>query len=109
MNTEVNKLDSLRADLKKLADDVGKRDDQRQFIIPNYLTKSFLEKHTRVADAQELLDKSGFKIDSVASFKAIPDGQWDQYISSVSDFASWEEMLSAARGEDAKHKMGFSS
>lgn len=109
MSTEVNKLDGFKADLKKLADDVGERDDQRPFIIPNYLTKSFLEKYTSVADVQELLDKSGFKIDSVASFKAIPDGQWQQYISSISDFASWEEMLSSARGEDAKRKMGFSS
>lgn len=109
MSIEVNELDSLKEGIKKLTDEVRKRDDQRQFVTPDYLTESFLQKHTRVAGVQELLHKSGFGIDSVASFKAIPDGQWDQYISSISDFASWEEMLSSARGEDAKRKMGFGS
>ena len=72
--------------------------------IPDLLTESFLAKHSNVTDAQALFDKSGFEVESAEAFKAIPDDEWDQYISSVSSFDSWKEMLQSATAEYAKCK-----
>ncbi|OOE81419.1 hypothetical protein BZG72_11170 [Salinivibrio sp. PR6] len=109
MSVKITGMDSLQKKLKKMADGARELDGQHQVAIPDLLTESFLAKHTKFTNAQELFDNSGFKIDSPEDFKAIPDDEWDQYISSVSSFESWNEMLQSATAEYAKRKMGLSS
>ena len=109
MSVKITGMDSLQKKLKKMADGARELEGQHQVAIPDLLTEPFLAKHTSFANAQELFDKSGFKINSAEDFKAIPDYEWDQYISSVSSFESWKEMLQSATVEYAKRKMGLSS
>jgi hypothetical protein len=107
MSVKITGLDGLQKKLKKMADGARELEGQHQVAIPDLLTDKFLAKHTKLTNAQELFDKSGFKIDSAEDFKSIPDAEWDQYISSVSDFNSWKEMLQSATVEYAKIKMGL--
>jgi hypothetical protein len=107
MSVEIKGFDELQKKLKKMSDGMKELEGSNRISIPELLTQSFLLKHTKFKDAQELFDKSGFTIDSAEDFKAIPDGDWDSYISSVSDFNSWKEMLQAATAEYVKRKMGL--
>jgi len=105
----INGLNDMQKKLKKMADGARELEGKHQVAMTDLLIPSFLAKHTSIADAQELFDRSGFKIDSAEDFRAIPDDEWDQYISSISDFNTWKEMLQAATAEYAKRKMGLSS
>ena len=109
MSVKISGLDSLQKKLKKMSDDAREIEGEHQVAISDLLTPSFLAKHTSCANAQELFDRSGFKIDSAKDFKTIPDEEWDQYISSISEFSTWRKMLQAATAEYAKCKMGLSS
>jgi predicted ester cyclase len=67
----------------------------------------FLLKHANVHSAQELFEKSGFKIDGMEDFKEIPDEKWDSYIRSISQFENWQSMLSEATKEWVSKQLGF--
>lgn len=107
MNLKITGLDELQKKLNKMADGARELDGEHQVAIPDLLTEAFIGEHTNLKDAQELFDKSGFKIDSPEDFKVIPDDEWDKYIASVSDFDNWQEMLQSAIAEFAKRKMGL--
>lgn len=107
MSVKITGMDSLEKKLKKIADRARELDGKHQIALTDLLIESFIAKHTNFVNAQELFDNSDFKVDSAEAFKAIPDDEWDQYISSVSSFDSWKEMLHSASAEYAKRKMGF--
>ena len=71
------------------------------------LTPEFVARHTKFASADEMFDASGFKVETQEDFAAIPDDKWDEYIRSISSFASWQEMLARAGEQWAAKKLGF--
>ena len=71
------------------------------------LTPSFLAGCTLFNSADELFEKSGYKIESQEDFNAIPDEPWDEFIRNNTSFSSWKEMLEAATAAWAKGKLGF--
>ncbi len=107
MSVKVTGFDELKNNLNKMADRAKELEGSHQVAIPDLLTESFVKKHTKFKDAQELFDESGFKIDNTEDFKAIPDADWDNYIAGISDFDSWNEMLQAATAEYVKRKIGL--
>jgi hypothetical protein len=107
MSLKVTGFDELQKKLKKMADGAKELEGEHQVAMPDLLTESFVSSHTPFKDAQELFDNSGFKIESQEDFQAIPDAEWDIYISSVSDFENWEQMLQSATAEYAQRKMGL--
>jgi hypothetical protein len=109
MSVKIKGLNKLQKKLEKISDSAKKLEEKHQVPISELLTRSFLAKHSKFKDPQELFDKSGFTINSEEDFKAIPDADWDKYISSVSDFSSWKEMLQAATAEYVKRRMGLRS
>ena len=109
MTVKITGLDNLQKKLKKMADGAKELEGQHNVAIPDLLTDSFLSIHTSFVNAQELFDKSGFAIGSPEDFKAVPDEEWDQYISSVSGFSTWTDMLQSAMAEYTKRKMGLNT
>jgi hypothetical protein len=103
MSVKIKGLDGLQ----RISDKAKGLDGKHNVPIPELLTRSFLAKHSKFNNAQELFDESGFTINSAEDFKTIPEADWDKYISSVSDFNSWQEMLQSATAEYVKIKMGF--
>jgi hypothetical protein len=75
--------------------------------LTELLSPSFIRSCSSFKDAQELFDKSGFKIDNKADFAAIPDAAWDKYISGKTKYKSWAEMLQAASLAWTKRKLGL--
>jgi hypothetical protein len=53
-------------------------------------------KHSRFQSTDEMLAASGFKVDTAEDFAAIPDAEWDQFISQNTSFPSWEAMQGEA-------------
>jgi len=99
--------DEFSKKLNDLAKKAEELDGQHTVGLNELLTPSFVSKHTRFANADDLFEASGFKVESQEDFEAIPDAEWDQFIRSVSSFSSWQEMLQAATEEWAAKKLGF--
>ena len=99
-------LDTLQRDLRRLADRARALDGTHNVPIGELLSPSFVRAHVRGCwTLEEWFEKSGFKIESVDDFKAIPDAEWDAYVQSSTSFSSWQAMLQAAGAEMVKTKL----
>lgn len=83
-------------DLKKKVGGLASKKLQDQFNLNDLLSDSFVKKHTKLDSVKELINKSGFDVDSIVKFKDIPEGKLDTYIKSISSFGSWKELLAKA-------------
>lgn len=96
--------------LRKKLDDFAKKAesiDGQHIPVSELLSPSFVSKHTRFSSADELLEASGFKVETQEDFASIPDDKWDEYIRSVSNFENWQALLDEAGKEWAAKKLGF--
>ncbi|MEY8381943.1 hypothetical protein AALG83_02075 [Christensenellaceae bacterium 44-20] len=71
------------------------------------LTPEFLQTTSSLSSFDELLDKSGFKVETQEDFIAIPEEEFDQYIRSISSFNSWSDMLDCAFEEYIANQLEF--
>lgn len=100
-------FDKLQKKLEDLSNSARNLHGNHEVPIKELLNGAFLSAHTHFSSADELFEKSGFKIDSAEDFKTIPEVEWDAYIRSISRFASWKDMMTAATGDLVKKRMGF--
>lgn len=56
----------------------------------------FISNHSRFGTIEELIDGSGFKVESKEDFEAISDTDWEEFITQNTDFESWEDMQHTA-------------
>jgi hypothetical protein len=54
-----------------------------------------------------MFEASGFKIESIEDFAAIPDVAWDEFIRAHTSVSTWEAMLGEAGGAWAARHLGF--
>lgn len=104
------KITGLNDFMKKL-DDLEKRvqalDGEHHVPVKDLLTPAFVSRHTRFTDIDELFAASGFKVETQEDLAAIPDAEWDEFISSVSSFPDWGAMLGEATKEWAMKRLGI--
>jgi hypothetical protein len=93
--------------LKELTRKASELDGNRNIPLPELLTPEFLASCSRFGSADEMFNVSGFHIESADDFKAIPDAEWDDFISKNTSYSRWEEMLKAAVGNWVKGQLGF--
>jgi hypothetical protein len=75
--------------------------------LTEILTTSFLRRYTDFSSADEMFERSGFKVESPDDFENIPDAEWDQFITQHTRFSNWSDMLQAAGTEYVKHQLGL--
>ena len=66
---------------------------------------AFVSSRTQFPSFEEMCKQSGFKIETMEDFEAIPDAEWDAFVRAHSDFASWNDMLTTATGEMASRML----
>jgi len=71
-------------------------DGEHQISVANLLTPEFLARCSRFGSADELFESSGFRVQSAEDFAAIPDAEWDSFVSKNTSFDNWQNMLDAA-------------
>lgn len=82
-------LDEARQKLQEL-------ENLKSVSLGELLSPEFLSASSEFKSLEELLEKSGFKVDTPEEFLAIPDDEWETFIVSRTRFGSWEEMQKAA-------------
>jgi hypothetical protein len=100
-------LDALTQRLNQLAKDAAALDGTHSVPLSEALTHSFLLEHSRFTSADDFLAASGFELESVEDFNAIPEEMLDAYVQSETSFTSWKEMLDAAMQLWTKKRLGL--
>jgi hypothetical protein len=59
----------------------------------------FMLLNTEFQSIADMIEVSGFRVETADDFKAIPDDEWDAFVRSRTRFTSWEEMRAAAGNE----------
>ena len=104
---KITGLDELAKKLDDLGKQAGALDGQQSVPMNELLTPEFVSSHTAFANADEMFNASGFKIESQEDFAAIPDAKWDEFIRSASPFTDWSSMLGEAGKAWAAKKLGL--
>ncbi len=107
MGVEIKGLKEFQGKLKKLGDNAKKLDGTHSILISDLLTTQFLSKCSQFRTAEELFEASGFKVETMEDFKAIPDEAWDNFIRSSTKYFNWAEMMKAAGAEWTKTQLGL--
>jgi len=104
---EMEGFDEFGKKLKKMQKAAEEMEGTHEVPMDELLSDSFVQKNTKYQSADEMFEKSGFKIDSPEEFAAIPDAEWDVFIRGNTKFPNWEEMLGEASADYSSRKMGF--
>lgn len=104
---KITGLDELTNQLDRMAKGAEELDGTHTVPMTELLSPEFVSSHTKFANADEMFEASGFKIESQDDFAAIPDAEWDEFIRSISSFSDWQSMLGEAGSAWAAKKLGF--
>lgn len=105
LNIKITGLNELKNNLKDLESKVQALEGTHKVSLKDLFNQQFLEKYTKFFSVEDMFTRSGFKINSEEDLKAIPDGEWDKFISANTNFNSWKEMLNTAAGELTKREL----
>ena len=64
--------------------------------LSSLITDSFISEHSSFSTVLEFLEASGFGIDSIEGLSGMPADKLNEYISKVTDFEDWPQMLKMA-------------
>ncbi len=78
--------------LKKLSKNLEDLGNKKSITLDELMNDNFVSSHSKYKNFDELLSNSPFTVETVEDFKAIPDDEWDNYISQNTDYGSWSEM-----------------
>lgn len=106
MGSNITGLDQLQKRLKNLERKAGELDGS-SVPMTEVITPEFLQGCSRFSSLEEMIDARGFSVESQEDFTAIPDEQWDEFISANTSYDSWRAMLDAAGAEYAKKEFGL--
>ena len=107
MSIKVSGFDELQKDLERMAKAAKKLHGTHQVPFNELFTHSFMTKYTKYQTFDELLDDSGFVVETNDDFAAIPDDLFDAHISKNTTFNSWNDMMEQATSDYIAKKLGF--
>ena len=94
-DSKVTGAEAYQQRLAELAEE-ARRAYGFQISIEELMPSEFISECSSFASIDDLFAASPFKLDSWADFNAIPDTEWDAFISSQTSYNDWEEMQKAA-------------
>lgn len=66
---------------------------ENKFVeLATVLNPLFFTKYTRFENLNEFMNASGFKVETLEDFKAIPDVDFDNFVVDTTPFSSWRDM-----------------
>lgn len=107
MSIGLTGLDEFEKELRRLEQNAEELSQTTEVPFNELFTAAFMNKHTPYSSIDELLDAGGFDAKTSEEFEKIPEEALDQFVSEVTSFSTWEEMLNEAASEYITRKLGF--
>ncbi|WP_050557723.1 hypothetical protein [Leptospira santarosai] len=93
---EIKGFDELQNNLNKLQKNIEKVSETKQVSFNQLFNTNFIKKNTDFSSIDEMLDKSGFQINSNEDFDKIPLVELDNFVRNTTKFPNWKTMLEEA-------------
>lgn len=87
MEFDLKGFDKLEKNVSELSGNVS---------LDDLMNPSFISNCSQYSNFEELIEASGFKVESEEDFAAIPDQEWEQFIQKNTFYEGWIEMQQAA-------------
>lgn len=107
MSFEIDGLDDLQKRLEEMQDAAREIDGENEIPLVELFPPSFMQKYTDFQDIEEFFDQSPWNVESQDDLEAIPQQEFDSYVSDTTQFDSGEEMQGKAVEEWAAKELGF--
>jgi hypothetical protein len=107
MNVKVRGLDELKRKLDALARRARRLEGTHSVRLRDLFNPDFMERYTEFSSIDEMVESSGFDVESADDFKRILDDGWDTFVASRTRFRTWKQMLAKAGEEYIVKKLGF--
>lgn len=102
---KITGLDEFTRKLKNLERQVQSLDGIHNIPVTELFPPEFMRRHTDFDTFGEMVDASGFKIESQEDFRNIPDQEWDDFVAERTRFLNWKDMMGAAGKAWASKKL----
>jgi len=99
-------FDELQKSIREMQRKAESLERTKSVPMAELLNPRFLQRYTRCSSFEQMLEQSGFKVETTEDLKAIPDGEWDAYVRSISKFPNWSKMQQKAHEVWVTKKMG---
>jgi len=96
---KIKGLDKAQRELKKLQSELEKMEGTHIIPMEEVLNPDFMIRFTNFSSFDDLIEKSGYTVETEEDFERIPDKEWDEFISANTQFLSWQDMLDLAGKE----------
>ncbi len=107
MKIQVKGLREAQRTLKDIERRVERMGGSRPLPFDEIMTPSFMARFSNFSSFEEMVNKSGFAVNSQEDFEAIPDEQWDHFVAANTQFRTWSDMLELASAEYLKRGLGL--
>lgn len=91
--------------LKKLQKNMNDLSNTQAVPLTEIMNESFIAACSKFSSLEELIEASGFKVESKEDFEAIPNDEWEAFICSNTSYESWLEMQQCAGAEFTKAQL----
>ncbi len=89
----------------EMSDNLAALDGTHNVPFAELFPASFMARYTSFGTMDEMLQKSGFPVESQADFEQIPDDAWDKFVAQNTRFPNWQAMLKQAGEEYVSKKL----
>ncbi|EOM8197082.1 hypothetical protein ACNGUS_004559 [Escherichia coli] len=80
-----NKINRLQKNLESIG-------ETKELRFDELFNADFLSNCSSFTSLKDMFEKSGFKVETPEDFKAIPDDEWEQFITENTSYDSWADM-----------------
>ena len=102
---EIRGLDEAMRSVKRMQDNVRRLEAQHNIKTSDLFAPDFMQRYTKLASFEALIDAGGFNVESQADCDAISDAAWEKVVREHTSFSSWQDMLGKAAEEYASRKL----
>lgn len=89
-------FDDLERKIRELAKGAEDLEGEHSVSFEELFPEVFMRANTDFESIDQMIESSGFKIETTEEFEAIPDDEWDTFIGEHTRFADWDEMMGSA-------------
>ncbi len=107
MGAKITGFDEFQKSLDDLVKRIESVSGENEILLSELLTTDFMNDNTQFNSLDEMFEKSGFTIASKEDLENIPDNEWNLFISSNTQFQTWDELLANAAEQWLCKKIGF--
>lgn len=94
--------------LQRQLDDLSKRaqalEGKHQVPATEMFNPAFMRKHTDFESFEAMIEASGHDVQTPADFERIPDDEWEQLVTTRTQFTSWRVMQEKGGAEYLKRR-----